>query len=165
MKKEIFLVGILMTTIGCGSANNTVENPVMPPSGQSDSAGVRAHGNNPMGQGPVKKKWSSDRGTAIDTTMLDAAIEKAKREHDARPADQGKTLALAKAYVSRGTALTEAAQYASALGDFRRALKLDPGNTEAQAQLNQILKIYDQLNIQGPEPGEEPPPKPFTKGT
>jgi tetratricopeptide (TPR) repeat protein len=164
MSKELLLAGILITAIGCGNANKPVENPVMPPTGQNDPAGMRAHGNNPLGQAPAKKKWSPDRGTAIDTSMLDVAIEKAKREYDAKPADQSKTLALAKAYLERGIALTEAAQYASALGDFRRALKLDPGNPDAKAQMNQIIKIYNDLNIEGPAEGEEPPPKPFAKG-
>jgi hypothetical protein len=58
-------------------------------------------------------------------------------------------------------ALTDARQYASALGDFRRALKYDPSSEEAKTWIDQIIKIYDSMNKEYPKEGEEPPPLPW----
>jgi len=169
MKKEIFLVGILMTAIGCGSANNTVENPVTPPSAQRDQTGISAHGGgmvapNAGGQEQGKGSWSQG-GSPIDTASFDAAIAKAESNYKGKPGDQARALTLADAYVKRATALTEARQYASALGDYRKALKLDPNNSEAKKWVEEIIAIYDMLNKAYPAEGEEPPPLPFNKQT
>ena len=157
-----------MTAIGCGSANNTVENPVTPPSAQGDQTGISAHGGNgapsSAGQEQGKSAWSQG-GSPIDTSALDAAIAKAETAYKGKPGDQTKALALSEAYVKRATALTEARQYASALGDYRRALKLDPNNSEAKKWVDEIIAIYDMLNKSYPAEGQEPPPLPFNKQT
>ena len=86
-----------------------------------------------------------------------------------RPALAGKAndpaakKALADTYLKRGVALTEARQYASALGDYRRTIKYDPENTEAKEWIDKIIMIYDGMNKSYPKEGEEPPPLPFTK--
>lgn len=167
MKKELLLAGVLLTAFGCGSANNTVENPVTPPAGQSDSSGIRAHGGtapalNSGGQEQGKSSWTQG-GSPIDTTAFDAAISKAEANYKAKTGDQSRALALAEAYVKRATALTEARQYASALGDYRRALKLDPNNSEAKRWVEEIIAIYDMLKKSYPAEGQEPPPLPFDK--
>jgi tetratricopeptide (TPR) repeat protein len=167
MKKELLLAGILLTAIGCGNANNTVENPVMPPAGQNDPTGMRAHGGTaPAGGGQEQGKSSwTQGGSPIDTAALDAAIAKADANYKASPNTQARALELADAYVKRGTALTEARQYASALGDYRKALKLDPNNSEAKKWVEEIISIYQMLNKSFPAEGEEPPPLPFNKQT
>jgi hypothetical protein len=58
-------------------------------------------------------------------------------------------------------ALTDARQYASALGDYRRVLKYDPNNSEAKNWIEQIIGIYDSLGRESPKEGDEPPPLPF----
>ena len=80
-----------------------------------------------------------------------------------RSSDEKTKQALSIAYFKRAMALTDARQYASALGDYRRAVKYDPSNTEAKDWIQQIISIYDTINRESPKEGEEPPPLPFTK--
>lgn len=110
-----------------------------------------------------KTKWSQS-GDAIDTKDFDAAIAKAQMDLKAKPTNGEMMAALAGAYFKRGVALTEARQYASALGDYRRAVKLDPTNAEAKDWIEKIIIIYDSMNKGYPKEGEEPPPLPFAKG-
>ena len=63
--------------------------------------------------------------------------------------------------MKRAVALTDARQYASALGDYRRAVKNDPENEEAKNWIDQIITIYGSLGRTPPPEGEEPPPLPF----
>jgi len=82
----------------------------------------------------------------------------------AKPANPVLISALADAYYQRGVALTDARQYASALGDYRRAIKYDPNNADSKQRIDKIIMIYDSMNKEYPKEGEEPPPLPFTKG-
>lgn len=108
-------------------------------------------------------KWTQS-GDPIDTTKFDAAIAAAEKSIGSKPSDAAAKKALADAYMDRAMALTDARQYASALGDYRRVLKYDPNNTEAQTWIDQIISIYSSINRSYPGEGEEPPPLPFTKG-
>lgn len=114
----------------------------------------------PMSQnaatGP-KTKWTQS-GNPIDTSSFDTAIAQAEKTGKAKPNDTAGKKALSGAYFSRGMALTDARQYASALGDYRRSLKYDPANEDAKTWIDQIIKIYDQMNKEYPKEGEEPPP-------
>jgi len=101
-------------------------------------------------------------GDPIDTTKFDENIAKAEKAMKAKSDEASKSL-LAEAYFARGFALTEARQYASALGDYRRALKLEPNHEESQKWVDQILSIYQMLKKDAPKEGEEPPPLPFKK--
>jgi tetratricopeptide (TPR) repeat protein len=101
---------------------------------------------------------------AIDTSEFDAAIAKAEKDFKAKPQDTAAKKTLADAYAERALALTGAAQYRAALGDFRRCLKLDSANTEAKKMHDQIVDIFKSLNREPPKEGEEPPPMPFNKG-
>lgn len=107
-------------------------------------------------------KWSQS-GNPIDTSKLDAAVVAAEKAVKAKPADQAAKTNLVEAYFERGFALTEARQYASALGDYRRALKLDPNHEESKKWIDQIIGIYGMLKKDYPKEGEEPPPLPFKK--
>ena len=101
-------------------------------------------------------------GDPIDTSKFDTQIAKAEKAMKANPDSSSKSL-LAEAYFERGFALTEARQYASALGDYRRALKLEPNHEESKKWIDQIVGIYKMLKKDAPKEGEEPPPLPFKK--
>lgn len=107
-------------------------------------------------------KWTAS-GNPIDTSELDRAIADAERNLKANANDADAKKALAEAYFNRGFALTEARQYAAALGDYRKALKLDPTHQESKKWEQQIIGIYGMMKKEYPKPGEEPAPLPFKK--
>ena len=111
----------------------------------------------PSNSNTVKTKWTQS-GDPIVTKELDAAIASAEKELKAKPDDEEAKSALAGAYFNRAMALTEARQYASALGDYRRTLKYDPDHEEAKKWVDQILMIYDSMGREAPPEGKEPPP-------
>lgn len=124
-----------------------------------------AHG--PQDQTPAsptgeRSKWTQS-GDPIDTTVFDSAIMSAEEALSARAADAGAKKALGTAYFKRAVALTEARQYASALGDYRRTLKYDAANSEAKEWIERIISIYDSIGRESPKEGEEPPPLPYVK--
>jgi len=96
----------------------------------------------------------------VDVTELTAKIEKADKEYKAKQDDE-KGKQLAAAYFERAFALTKAAQYRAALGDFRKGLKLNPDDKEAQSMHDQIIEIFKSMNREPPKEGEEPPPAPI----
>jgi tetratricopeptide (TPR) repeat protein len=105
-------------------------------------------------------KWTQS-GDPIDTAKFDSAIASAEKAVKAKPSDAAAKKVAADAYLERGNALTQARQYASALGDYRRVLKYDPDNTEAKEWIDQIISIYGMLKKEAPKEGEEPPPLAF----
>ncbi len=109
-----------------------------------------------------KTKWTAS-GDPIDTKELDSAVMSAEKALSAKSTDAAAKKAVGDAYFKRAMALTEARQYASALGDYRRTLKFDPANAEAQEWIGRIVMIYDGLKKESPKEGDEPPPLPFTK--
>ena len=115
-----------------------------------------------LSSGPSAGKWSAS-GDPIDTEKFDAAVAAAEKDLKAKPADDDAKKALAQAYYDRGSALTEARQYASALGDYRRALKYDPDHADSKKWIEQIVGIYSMLKKEAPKEGEEPAPLPFKK--
>lgn len=102
-------------------------------------------------------------GTPIDTSKFDADIKKAEEKYNKNKNDNAAKMTLAQAYLDRGDALTEAAQYRSALGDYRRVLKLDPDNEDAKRMSGEIIRIFQSLKREPPKEGEEPPPLPYNK--
>ena len=116
----------------------------------------------PMSNSNSGGKWTQG-GDPIDTTKFDKAIADAEKNQKAKPADVSLKQALAQAYFERGFALTESRQYASALGDYRRALKLDANHEESKKWMDQILSIYEMLKKEAPKEGEEPPPLAYKK--
>ena len=132
--------------------SHTLENQT-PPAGNSSNTNA--------GTG-TKTKWTQS-GNPIDTKEFDNEIAQAVKAQKAKPADAAANSALADAYFKRGFALTEARQYASALGDFRRVIKYDPKNEGAKEWIDQIITIYNSINKEYPKEGEEPPPLPFKK--
>jgi tetratricopeptide (TPR) repeat protein len=112
----------------------------------------------------TKSKWTQS-GNPIDTSKFDEEIANAEKNLKAKPKDEAAKKAVATALVNRGLALTDARQYASALGDYRKAQKLDPTNEDAKKWIDQIIGIYESINRDYPKEGEEPPPLPFKKDT
>ena len=107
-------------------------------------------------------KWTQS-GDPIDTSKFDANVATAETFLKSKPGDNEAKQALAQAFFERGFALTEARQYAAALGDYRRALKYDPDHAESKKWIDQIVSIYTMLKKDAPKEGEEPPPLPFKK--
>ena len=105
----------------------------------------------------------SPGGDPIDTSKFDVKIREAEKDVKAQPSDGSAKSALAEAFFERGFALTQARQYASALGDYRRALKYDPNHEESKKWIDQIISIYAMLKKDPPKEGEEPSPLAFKK--
>lgn len=171
MKKILFYSFISLTFIGCNnSAPNVSQQPINAnSSNRSETQTVAAHTTekslpSPVPKSETKTKWTQS-GNPIDTSAFDAEIEKAEKNLKSKPKDESAKKNLAEAYNKRGLALTEARQYASALGDYRKALKLEPNNAEAKKWIEQIVGIYESINRDYPKEGEEPPPLSFKKET
>lgn len=168
MKTYLFLLGAVLLA-GCNSGPKVVEQrqntnaanaPQRAEKLQTTTAHTTENRPAPGANAPTGGKWSAS-GDPIDTSKFDAKIAEAEKAVKAKPADEAAKKALAEAYYERGFALTEARQYASALGDYRRTLKYDPTNADAKHWVEQIINIYGSLNKAYPQEGEEPPPLPF----
>ena len=158
----IFAVSISACSTAAPVAVQNTNTTVGNDRGQNTIAHGPAEKPAPMSNSNSSGKWSAS-GDPIDTAKFDKAIADADKTQKAKPADAAARSALAQAYFERGFALTEARQYASALGDYRRALKLDPNHSESKQWMDQIISIYSMLKKQAPKEGEEPPPLPFKK--
>lgn len=173
MKKFAVLSFTALLFAACNSANQQTVNTNVAPNNiaqnTTNSTVVSSHSENnstvktnstSVPKSETKSKWTQS-GEPIDVSKFDAEITKAEKDLKAKPNDETAKKSLAEAFVKRGIALTDARQYASALGDYRRALKLDANNEEAKKWIPQIIQIYDSINREYPKEGEEPPPLPF----
>ena len=135
----------------------------------NDSAIVSSHStaakNTPTNSATSKPQSSGNSPMAktIDTGEMTANIEKAEKAYKAKSGDAKLKDALAETYFVRAFALTEAAQYRAALGDFRKGLKLKPDAEEAKKMHDEIISIFKSINREPPKEGEEPAPMPFSK--
>jgi hypothetical protein len=91
---------------------------------------------------------------------LDAEIQRLERQVERNPADAASSDELSDAYVRRGDARRAAQQLKEALEDYRRALKFNPDNEEAQRHNVELSPLVEGT----PQPGEfgEPAPLPIT---
>lgn len=166
MKYLVLAAAISLTLAGCASNQPTVSqnvNTANPTARSEKPQTVTAHtteNQSPTNSAPYK---SAAMGDPIDTAKFDGTIAAAEKIVKTKPADSEAKKNLAQAYFDRGAALTEARQYASALGDYRRALKYDPNHEESKKWIDQIVSIYKMLKKDAPKEGEEPPPLPFKK--
>lgn len=169
MKKNTIFSLLSLMLMACSAEKPPVTNTSHSPvsnnsvivSSRNESPANNVNSSNPVPTG-TKKKWSQS-GNPIDTSSFDSEINQAESKLKANPKDESLKKSLAEAYTKRGLALTEARQYASALGDFRRAVKYDAENEEAKSWIKQIIEIYNSINTEYPKEGEEPPPLPFKK--
>ena len=177
MKKILILSLASLISIGCSSvaqqANtttnaNTTINASTATAKSNDSLVVSSHSTNagktvaPSSDKPTSST-ESPMARPIDTAEMTADIERAEKQYQKNQKDEKAKDELAKAYFVRATALTGAAQYRAALGDYRKGLKLNPNDEEARSMHDQILSIFKQIGREPPKEGEEPQPLPFKK--
>ena len=180
MKKTAIIGFLAFAVAACGNSAQVATQPTPNANNTSiatgqknaDSLVVSSHSSektqgatNPsMPNGAQKTQTESPMAKAIDVSEMNAAIEKAEKDYKAKPSDAKAKQALAGAYFERAFALTEAAQYRAALGDFRKGLKLDPNKKDAKDMHDRIISIFKSINREPPKEGEEPAPMPFNKG-
>ena len=175
--KKIFAVSLLsLAFAACSQTNQSISTTNTNEAARTSSeTGVVSSHSTGNGKSPTATANSngakspvspggSPMAKAIDVSPMSAAIEKAEKSFNAKPNDAKAKNDLAEAYFARAFALTEAAQYRSALGDFRRGLKLNPNDDDAKKMLGQIIGIFQSIGREPPKEGEEPPPLPFDKG-
>ena len=167
MKKIIILSFLALVSIGCNGAaqqsqpaananavvqasNQTLNNQAIVSSHSADTETVRPPQSNKSSQSE-----SSPMAKPIDVAEMTADIEKAEKEYKNNPKAKDE---LAKAYFIRATALTGAAQYRAALGDYRKGLKLNPNDEAAKKMHDQIISIFKSIGREPPKEGEEPKP-------
>lgn len=169
MRKKIIISFAAFAAIACGSAaqqSNQTANMNAAITKSNDSAIVSSHSNDagktnlPPSEKTASASTESPMARPVDVAEMTADIEKAEAEFKKNP--QAKE-DLAKAYFVRATALTGAAQYRAALGDYRKGLKLDSTDEEAKKMHDQILSIFKSIGREPPKEGEEPKPLPFVK--
>jgi tetratricopeptide (TPR) repeat protein len=92
-----------------------------------------------------KQKEDAAKGSSmarpINTSVYDERIAEARKAVEKNPKKSESKKKLAQAYADRGFALTDAAQYKAALGDFRRCLKLNPENKK-QEKYSTKLQVF-----------------------
>jgi len=168
--KFLLISSLAVVLAGCTAKSPEISNSAVPE--RNDRARtVLSHGpevqdpaikntNIATGQPGAKTKWTQG-GDAIDTSGFDLAIASAEKDAKSKPSDDVAKKGLSQAYYRRAVALTDSRQYAAALGDYRRALKYDPENSDAKEWIDKIIMIYDSMNKESPPEGQEPPPLPF----
>jgi tetratricopeptide (TPR) repeat protein len=169
MKKYLVILSLCIISVGCNNAAKPVaQNGNAVTSGSPDrSQTAIAHSSEnqtpPPGNTGTTSHWKQS-GDPIDTKTYDAAIASAEVAFKKKSDDAAVKKTLAEAYYKRGVALTDARQYASALGDYRRTVKYDPSNADAKGWIDKIIAIYDSMGREYPKEGEEPPPLSLEKG-
>jgi tetratricopeptide (TPR) repeat protein len=173
MKKIIIAISLTLFFIGCNSASKQTTNTNVSAQKSNDSSVVSSHssGAEKSALTPQSKtssnassSESSPMARAVDVSQMTADIEKAEKSFRQNQKDEKARGKLAETYFARAFALTEAAQYRAALGDFRKGLKLNPNNADARAMHDRIIDIFqNSLHREPPNEGEEPTPLPFKK--
>ena len=170
MKKLFIIIASCIFAAGCNnSARPVAENTAKPANASTPEKSQTAISHTLENQQPPvngdsagKSKWKQS-GDPIDTKKFDTEIASAEINFKKKPDDATAKKALSEAYYKRGVALTDARQYASALGDYRKAVKYDSTNTDAKGWIEKIVMIYDSMNREAPKEGEEPPPLSLSK--
>ena len=169
MKTKLFIVTLLVSfLIGCSNAAKPVAQNTNTAAGPPEKAQTAiSHSTEnqtpaPASNGAPTSKWKQS-GAPIDTKEFDTAIASAEVAFKKKSDDPAVKKTLSTVYYKRATALTEARQYASALGDYRRAFKYDSGNTDAKEWIDKIIMIYQSMGRESPPEGEEPPPLQLNK--
>jgi tetratricopeptide (TPR) repeat protein len=162
--------GAILVFISCATAPEKTSNQTTSANSNASSGGLTQEEKGVASPAPDSStaktgvsavSTASGMGTAIDTSKYDADVKAREKQVEKQPANGTARLALAKAYLARADALTEARQYRAALGDYRRALKYDASNHDAQQMADQIIRIMKDLGRPVPAEGEEPAPLPF----
>jgi tetratricopeptide (TPR) repeat protein len=176
MKKVLAISLLAFGLTACGG-NATTQNTTAPtranansaaPQNSADSLVASSHSApkqapTAAGNSAPSKSTESPMARPIDVSDMTAEIERAEKAYKQKPSDAKAKEDLAQAYFKRAFALTEAAQYRAALGDFRKGLKLKPDDEKAKNMQGEIIRIFAGMSRQPPAEGEEPPPLPFNK--
>lgn len=93
----------------------------------------------------------------FNPAALDGEIARLERLNERNPADDEARLKLARAYVRRADQHRAAQRLPEALADYRRALRTDPDNEEAQKNVAEITPQVEGTPQEG-EYGEPAPP-------
>ncbi|MGB9177878.1 MAG: tetratricopeptide repeat protein [Pyrinomonadaceae bacterium] len=143
----------------CGNQATPVANQsnANPPAANTNAQTAQPSSTAPAGKMPAGVSMA----VPVDTSHETAEIARLQKQAGKGEPDAATKLALAKAYLARGNALTKAKQYRAALGDYRRTLKYDPDNAEAQQMSNLITDILKQMGRDIPPEGQEPTPLPL----
>lgn len=167
MRKILIISLAALISIGCNSAAQQtppIANTNTAIAKTDNSTIVSSHSADPknVNPPPANKTASTESpmARAVDTAEMTADIERIEQEYKKNPKAKE---ALAKAYFERAFALTEAAQYRAALGDFRKGLKLNPNDEDARKMHDQIISIFKSIGREPPKEGEEPAPLPVKK--
>ncbi|MGI8639000.1 MAG: hypothetical protein ACR2MG_03510 [Pyrinomonadaceae bacterium] len=169
MKKLLSLSFLAFVAVGCQStAQQTVDTnaAVQKPNNSETVSSHSVSGENlkPPSSAPNNSSGeSSPMAKPIDVSEMTAAVEKAEKIYEEKQKDEKAKENLSRAYFVRAFALTEAAQYRAALGDFRKGLKLNPNDREAKNMHDEIIRIFKSINREPPKEGEEPAPMPIKK--
>ena len=107
--------------------------------------------------GQTNASGNANGAPPSDPAQLDAEIARLERLTERNPADDEARLNLARAYVRRAEAHRAAGRLAEALADYRRALRTDPDNEEAQKNVAEITPQVEGTPQEG-EYGEPAPP-------
>jgi cytochrome c-type biogenesis protein CcmH/NrfG len=152
----------------CGNSSSTSA----PVAGNQNTASTnRTTASQITTQSPRTPSSANSQGTAappaavggepVDTSKYDAEIKRLEQQSKKNPPGRTTQMALARAYADRGDALTGVRQYRAALGDYRRALRLDPNNEQARQMSTTIIGILQSMGRDVPPEGQEPPPLPL----
>lgn len=179
MKNTFFIAILSLFLYGCGDSKpNVSQQPIeKTENNQNQPETVAAHTLDkaeeakamPTAEDAAKVEKSDKQttwtrgGEAIDVSEFNAEIAKSEKDLKAKSTDETLKKNLSDAYTKRGVALTDARQYASAIGDYRKALKYDANNEEAKKWIATITNIYKSMNREVPDEGEEPEPLEFKK--
>jgi TolA-binding protein len=169
MKKIIFLSLTALISIGCGNSaptttqNNTITTAATPKKDDTQPMVTHSSETQKLPAPPSNVKSDAPAGNppmqkAVDVTAMTTTIEKAEKDYKAKSTDANAKEVLATAYFTRAFALTDAAQYSAALGDFRKGLKLNPDDKKAKDMHDQIVGIYEGMGRPVPKEGEEKAP-------
>lgn len=114
-----------------------------------------AHGGGSTTSAPAASNTASaPEETGMDTSALDAKIAKAEEKATAQNATEADKLAAAAAYLERADIFMNAGKptlYKYALRDYRRTLRYQPDNKQAQDSANMIVSIYKSMGRPVPE--------------
>jgi tetratricopeptide (TPR) repeat protein len=173
MEKKIFLylaLSAILLISGCSAPSPAVSEQKTNPTDKKNELAVTSHTTEnakPPGMSDSNSANSAPSGgnspmaKAVDVGEMTKTIDSALAAFKKNEKDSKAKTALSEAYFVRAFALTDAAQYRAALGDFRKGLKLDSANKEAKDMHDQILDIFKSIGREPPKEGEEPAPMPI----
>ena len=152
--------GPAATSENGGRSANASASPAAGSAGGANRAelppAASAHGGSGAAAPPGAPAPPAGGQPEMDTAALDAKVKIAEAKAKVAGASEADKKAAAAAYVERGNVFRDAGQpqlYKFALGDYRRALRYDPGNAEARAKMDEIVAIYQGMGRPVPTTG------------